>query len=53
MEVVSKEESMCSDVCRPGATGVLLCIMETIELLNIQGELTLSFGTKLPREEEK
>jgi hypothetical protein len=37
-------------VCRPGATGVSLCTMETVALPNIQRELTPSFGAKLPWE---
>jgi hypothetical protein len=43
-----KNKGMCWDVCRPGAKGVSLCMMETVALPNIQGELTLSFGTKFP-----
>jgi hypothetical protein len=51
VEVFRKEErhDMCSDVCPPGATGVLLCTMETVTLPNIQSERTLSLG-KLPWE---
>jgi hypothetical protein len=43
-----KKKGMCSYVCRPGATGVSLCTMETVGLPNIQRELKSSFGTKLP-----
>jgi hypothetical protein len=54
MKVVRKEKKacMCSDMCRPGATGVSLCTMETVALLNIQRELTLSFGRSFPEKGE-
>jgi hypothetical protein len=53
MESSEKMKGKCSDVCHPDATGVSLWSMETVALPNIQRELTLSFGTKLPRERGK
>jgi hypothetical protein len=39
---------MRSDECRPGATVVLLCTIETVAEPNIQRELTLRLGRSFP-----
>jgi hypothetical protein len=48
-----KKKGLCSDVIESGSDRFSLSMVETVAASNIQRELVLSFGIKLPKEEVK
>jgi hypothetical protein len=47
-----KKKGMCLDVCCPGATGVLLCTMETVAVSIIRRDIVKHRGRSFPEKGE-